>query len=61
MLRQVGRLLQLAALIILPISMLLQLTNGLGRQLYVSEMVIILVFGAAAFSVGRIIEGYAVR
>jgi hypothetical protein len=61
MLRQVGRLLQLLALVILPVSMVLQLTNTLGRQLYVSEMVIMLVFGVAAFGVGRIIEGYATR
>jgi len=61
MLRQFGRLLQLVALVILPASMLLQLTNLLGRQLYVSEMVIMLVFGIASFSVGRIIEGYAAR
>ena len=61
MLRQVGRLLQLSALVVLPAAMVLQLTNTLGRQLYVSEMVIMLVFGMAAFSLGRIIEGYATR
>lgn len=61
MLRRVGRLLQFSALVILPFSMVLQLTNMLGRQLYVSEMVIMLVFGIAAFSLGRMIEGYATR
>jgi len=61
MLRQTGRLLQILALVILPVSMVLQLTNTLGRQLYVSEMVIMLVFGVAAFGLGRMIEGYAAR
>lgn len=61
MLRKLGRLLQLLALVILPLSMFLQLTNSLGRALYVSEMVIMLVFGVAAFGVGRVIEGYAAR
>lgn len=61
MLRKFGRFLQLLALVILPLSMFLQLTNSLGRALYVSEMVVMLVFGVAAFAVGRVIEGYAAR
>ena len=57
--RYMGRSLQMLALIMLPMSILLQLTDLLGRQLYVSEMVIMLIFGIAAFSIGHILEGYA--
>jgi len=56
--RQVGKFLQVLGLVILPTAMLLELSGMLGRR-GVSEMVIMLVFGAAAFAVGRIIEGYA--
>ena len=46
-------------LAVLPIAMFLELSSGLGRAFQVSEMVIMLVFGVAAFLLGRIIEGYA--
>ena len=57
--RAVGRGLQMLGLILLPVSMLLQLGDGLGRSFGVSQMVIMLVFGVAAFSLGRVVEGYA--
>jgi len=59
--RKLGRGLQIFALVVLPLSMLMQVSNVLGRQLYVSEMVIMLVAGVAAFMLGRMIEGYAPR
>lgn len=57
--RTLGRGLQIFALVLLPLSMLMQVSNVLGRQLHVSEMVIMLVAGIAAFMLGRLIEGYA--
>lgn len=57
--KALGRLLQLGGLILLPLSMFMELTGGLGRPFGVSDMVIMLVFGASAFGAGRIVEGYA--
>ena len=54
-----GRFLQMLGLAVLPIAMFLELSSGLGRAFHLSEMVIMLVFGVAAFLLGRIIEGYA--
>ena len=56
-----GRFLQIIGLFLLPLAMFLQLTSSLGRSFHVSEMVIMLVFGVAAFYLGRIVEGYASR
>jgi hypothetical protein len=57
--RTVGRGLQILAMILLPLAMLLELTNMLGRSFGLSDMVIVLVFGVVAFLTGRLIEGYA--
>ena len=54
-----GRLLQLGGLVLLPLSMFMEVTGGLGRAFGVSDMVFMLVFGFSAFYVGRIVEGYA--
>ena len=54
-----GRMLQLAGLILLPLAMLLELSGSLGRSFGVSQMVIMLVFGVAVFSLGRLVEGYS--
>jgi ABC-type polysaccharide/polyol phosphate export permease len=62
MLRSCGKFLQLAALVILPLAMVIQLTREMRATTDVtnlSVMVIFLVFGAALFALGRIIEGYA--
>ena len=62
MLRSFGKLLQLTALIILPVAMVIQLTREMRAMTEVtnlSVMLIFLVFGAALFGLGRIIEGYA--
>jgi hypothetical protein len=57
--RTIGRFLQLVGLIVLPASMFLELAGGLDRAFGVSEMVVMLVFGVAAFGIGRLVEGYA--
>ncbi|MEY4176749.1 MAG: hypothetical protein RLY70_323 [Planctomycetota bacterium] len=59
--RTFGRLLQQAALVILPLAMLMELTDALGRDVGVSDMVIMLVFGVIAFVLGRTLEGFANR
>lgn len=62
MLRSFGKFLQLLALIILPVSMVIQLTREMRSTTEVSNlsvMLIFLVFGAVMFGLGRIIEGYA--
>lgn len=57
--RTVGRGLQIVGLVLLPLSMLLEVTGMLGRSFGLSDMVIMLVFGVAAFWMGRMVEGYA--
>ena len=52
-------MLQILGLIVLPLSMLMQLSDMLGRRIGVAEMLIMLVAGVAAFLLGRMIEGYA--
>jgi hypothetical protein len=39
--------------------MLMQMSNLLGRQIGLDQMLIMLVTGVAAFYLGRLIEGYA--
>jgi hypothetical protein len=57
--RILGRTLQLVGLVVLPLAMVLELSKLLGRDFGVSDMVIMLVAGTAAFVMGRVIEGYA--
>ena len=62
MLRSLGKLLQLLALIILPVAMVIQLSKEMRATTEVtnlSVMLILLAFGAALFGLGRIMEGYA--
>ena len=56
-----GKFLQLLGLALLPLSIILDLFSGSGplRAFGVSQMVLMLGFGAAAFFIGRIIEGYS--
>lgn len=49
-----GRSLQILGLILLPVSMVLQLQNTIGA----GPMLMMMVFGATAFYMGRILEGY---
>ena len=53
--RALGKLLQFAALVMLPIAMVVQLFGGLGP----AQLLVALVFGVAAFYLGRMIEGYS--
>ena len=57
--KALGKLLQFGGLVLLPLSMFMELNGGLGRPFGVSDMVIMLIFGIAAFYAGRIVEGYA--
>jgi hypothetical protein len=52
-------LFQLAGLVILPLSMLLEISGSLGQSGGVSQMLLMLVAGACTFFLGRMIEGYA--
>jgi hypothetical protein len=57
-----GKLLQVAGLVLLPVSMMMQLTGGVraptGGGFTVSAMLLLMVLGVSLFSVGRILEGY---
>ena len=54
-----GKLLQVFGLLLLPLAMMLELSGVLGRESGLAEMLIMLVCGASAFFLGRLIEGYA--
>jgi hypothetical protein len=61
MLRTLGKLLQIAGLVILPVAMVMQLTDGLRAPVggfTVSTMLLLMVGGVALFLLGRIVEGY---
>jgi hypothetical protein len=57
--KSLGRALQLVGLVVLPTAMLLELSGALGRDSGVADMLLMLVFGAGAFALGRFMEGYA--
>lgn len=57
--RYLGKMMQVLGLVVLPLSMFLELTGLLGRSFGLSQMLIMMVFGAAAFMLGRILEGFA--
>jgi hypothetical protein len=63
--RTLGKLLQVAGLVVLPFAMMMQLTGGVradtGGGFTVSAMLLMTVLGIGLFSIGRIIEGYAGR
>jgi hypothetical protein len=54
----VGRALQIMALVILPLGVILEFNGMLGRR-GVAELLLMLLFGFAAFQLGRYLEGYA--
>lgn len=56
--KSLGKLLQIAGLILLPVAILMELSNSLGRN-GLAEMLYMLIAGAAAFWLGRLIEGYS--
>jgi hypothetical protein len=51
----IGRWLQIAGLVALPLSIILQLQNSITS----GQMLLVLVASACMFGIGRIIEGYA--
>ena len=57
--KTLGRSLQIIGLVLLPLAMMMEVTGTLDRLTGVSDMVMMLIAGAAAFYIGRIVEGYA--
>ncbi len=53
-----GKTLQLVALILLPLAIFLEMNNTLGRNFYLADMLMLLVFGMLLFGTGRLFEGY---
>ena len=61
MIRSLGKAMQVAGLVILPVAMLMQLTGGIRAatgSFSVSAMLILMVAGVAIFLLGRLVEGY---
>jgi hypothetical protein len=62
MLRPLGKLMQIAALLLLPVSMLMEITTGMRAEAAnVDVMLLLLLLGIALFWIGRIVEGYAAK
>jgi hypothetical protein len=64
MIRNLGKAMQVAGLVILPVAMLMQLTEGIRAptgSFTVSAMLIMMVGGVAIFLLGRLMEGYGGR
>ncbi|WP_425616093.1 hypothetical protein NA78x_006032 [Anatilimnocola sp. NA78] len=59
MLRTTGKSMQVAALMLLPASMLLQITTEMRSS--VSVMLLLMLFGIALFGLGRLLEGFGSR
>ena len=61
--RTFGKLLQVIGLVVLPASMMMQLTGGVraptGGGFTVSAMLIMMVGGVVLFLLGRLLEGHA--
>jgi hypothetical protein len=62
LMKTLGKMLQVLGLVLLPLGMMMQLTAGVraetGGGFTVSAMLLLMIFGAAAFGLGRIVEGY---
>ncbi len=52
--RTIGRFMQFSGLFLLPAAMVLQWMKAIS----VAQLLVALVFGAAAFYLGRMLEGY---
>lgn len=57
--RSIGKMLQVIGLVLLPVACLLEISGGLGRTSGLAAMLVLMVFGALAFVLGRFVEGYA--
>lgn len=53
----IGRWLQILALVLLPLAIILELSGQLGRN-PLSDLLMITLFGATAFYLGRLLEGH---
>ena len=60
MLRLVGRTLQHIGLVSLPAAIFMELTGMMGRAFGLSQMLLMMIFGFAAFYLGRYLEGFAI-
>ena len=54
----IGRFLQTAALALLPIAMILEITGSLGDH-GLAEMLKIMLFGIVLFYTGRVLQGHS--
>jgi len=59
--KTIGQGLQVLGLVLLPVACLMEVSGGLGRSSGLATMLILMIFGAAAFALGRLVEGYARR
>jgi hypothetical protein len=60
--RTIGKGLQIIGLVLLPVACLTDLSAGtMGRSSGLATMLILMVFGALVFGLGRLVEGYAGR
>ena len=57
MTRTIGKAMQVLALMLLPASMVMQITSQM-RANSLSVMLLMMLFGIALFGVGRMVEGY---
>lgn len=60
--RTLGKLLQVAGLVLLPVAMVMQVTEGIRAAaggITVSAMLLLMIFGVALFLLGRTLEGHA--
>jgi hypothetical protein len=53
-----GRTLQTLGLVALPVGMFLEITGSLGRR-SIADLLLIMIFGFAAFHLGRMLEGFS--
>jgi hypothetical protein len=56
-----GKLFQVAGLVVLPVAMVMQVTGGIRAptgSVTVSAMLLMMVFGVALFLIGRLLEGH---
>lgn len=61
MIRSLGKLLQVAGLVLLPVAMMMQLTAGIRAPtgaVSVSALLILMLTGVLLFTLGRFVEGY---
>jgi hypothetical protein len=61
MIRTLGKLMQVTGMVILPVAMVMQLTDGIRAPVggfTVSTMLLLMISGVAMFMLGRIVEGY---